>query len=264
MRESPSFNRDLQWGCDEANAARLTHDATPLHRRPHHVSRPSGRPQARQLIQRQARALGDPTRYDIFRYIADALEPVRVATLADHFGLNPNAIRQHLSKLTEALLLSEELATVPTGGRPPLQYRITPAAVGGWGTPAPHEMLSLALLRVLEGGAPVDAGIEEGLRMATSYPPSEDPLVALETEMARRGFEPRLDTSAGVVELVFDRCPFLAAASAAPDIVCEIHRGLAQGILRGLDADARVSRLVSFPPVQAGCRLQIELRAPEG
>jgi len=240
----------------------LTH-AAPLHRRPHHVSRPSGRPQARQLIQRQARALGDPTRYDIFRYVADALEPVRVATLAEHFGLNPNAIRQHLSKLTEALLLSEELATVPTGGRPPLQYRITPAVVGGWGTPAPHEMLSLALLRVLEGGTAVDAGIEEGLRMATTYQASEDPLAALETEMVRRGFEPELDTSDGVVELVLQRCPFLAAASAAPDVVCEIHRGLAQGLLQGLDADVRVSRLLSFPPAEAGCRLQIELLPPD-
>ena len=207
--------------------------------------------------------MGDPTRYDIFRYVADATAPVRVATLAEHFGLNPNAIRQHLSKLTEALLLSEELAAVVTGGRPPLQYRIAPAAIGGWGTPAPHEMLSLLLLRVLEGDTAIDAGIAEGLRMAMSHRPASDPMEALEAEMADRGFQPRLDTTEGVVELVLDRCPFLAAASAAPDVVCEIHRGLAQGILKGLATDARVSRLVAFPPAQAGCRLQIELLPPE-
>lgn len=227
------------------------------------MSRPTGRPQGRELIQRQARALGDPTRYDIFRYVADAVEPVRVAALAEHFGLNPNAIRQHLSKLTEALLLSEELASVGiNGGRPPLQYRIAPAAVGGWGAPTPHEMLSLLLLRVAQGGSALDAAVEEGVRVGASQRRASDPMDGLEAEMARWGFEPRVDLSEGRVELVLDRCPFLGAASAAPDIVCEIHRGLAQGILRGLDADARVSRLLAFPPSQAGCRLQIELLAP--
>jgi predicted ArsR family transcriptional regulator len=119
------------------------------------------------------------------------------------------------------------------------------------------------LLRVLQGETAVGAGIEEGLRLATSYRPASDPMEALAAEMENRGFEPRIDEREGVVELVLDRCPFLAAASADPDIVCEMHRGLAQGILQGLDADARVRRLVANPPAQAGCRLQIEFLTPE-
>ena len=50
-------------------------------------------------IQEQARALGDPTRHAIFRYILDSGAPVGVGELTSHFGLNHNAVRQHLTKL---------------------------------------------------------------------------------------------------------------------------------------------------------------------
>ena len=39
-------------------------------------------------LQQQARALGDPTRYAIFRYIAEADAPVGVAELTDHLGVD--------------------------------------------------------------------------------------------------------------------------------------------------------------------------------
>ena len=42
-------------------------------------------------LQEQARALGDPTRHAIFRYVADAGTPVDVAELTKHFALNHNA-----------------------------------------------------------------------------------------------------------------------------------------------------------------------------
>ena len=53
-------------------------------------------------LQEQARALGDPTRHGIFRYVADAQRPVDIAELTDYFGVNHNAIRQHLAKLVSA------------------------------------------------------------------------------------------------------------------------------------------------------------------
>jgi DNA-binding transcriptional ArsR family regulator len=48
-------------------------------------------------LQQQARALGDPTRHAIFRYIVDAGDAVDVAELTGQFGFNHNAIRQHLA-----------------------------------------------------------------------------------------------------------------------------------------------------------------------
>ena len=50
-------------------------------------------------LQQQARALGDPTRYAIFRHLADADDVVGIAELSEHFELNHNAIRQHPGKL---------------------------------------------------------------------------------------------------------------------------------------------------------------------
>ena len=57
------------------------------------------------VIQREARALGDPTRYRLFRYIADAPRPVGVAELTGYAGLNHNAVRQHLAVLKDAGLV---------------------------------------------------------------------------------------------------------------------------------------------------------------
>ena len=226
------------------------------------VSRPE-RPAVRDLVQRQARALGDPTRYDIFRFVAAAPAPVRVAALAEYLGFNQNAVRQHLAKLTDAGLLTEERTTRTTTGRPPLQYRVAPTAMGSWGAPGPYELLALLLLEVAKGDrTPREAGEEAGRALAASCPPGADPLDTLETEMARRGFEPRREARGDTTELVLERCPFVAAANADPDIVCAVHLGLAAGILDGMHSGQQVSDLVVLPPEQAGCRIRIEPRTP--
>ena len=223
-----------------------------------------GRPPAVQdLVQRQARALGDPTRYAIFRFVAEARTPVRVAALAEHLGFNHNAVRQHLAKLTDAGLLTEERGSPTTTGRPPLQYRMAPTAMGSWGAPGPYELLALLLLEVAKGAStPAEAGEEAGRALAATCPPGADPLDTLEAEMARRGFEPKRHTRGEVTEIVLERCPFVAAASTDPDVVCAAHRGLAAGILDGLEADTRVRELVIYPAEAAGCRLVVERRPP--
>jgi predicted ArsR family transcriptional regulator len=212
-------------------------------------------------VQRQARALGDPTRYEIFRFIAEASGPVRVTALAEYLGFNHNAVRQHLAKLTDAGLLTEERSSTTTTGRPPLEYRVAPTAMGSWGAPGPYELLALMLLDIAGGArSPAEAGAEAGRALAATASEGADALDILETEMARRGFEPRRETVGQVTELVLQRCPFLAAATASPEVVCEIHRGLATGILDGMEADQRVSALVVRPPAEACCRLQFERR----
>lgn len=210
------------------------------------------------LVQRQARALGDPTRFEIFRFVAEASLPVRVATLTEHFSFNQSAIRQHLAKLVDARLLIEELATGAGTGRPPLQYRLSPAAMGTWGAAGPYELLALLLLEMNDGRrTAVEVGIDAGRRLAADHGAAADPVDVIEAEMARRGFEPRREQDPPKVELVLERCPFAAAAAANPDVVCEMHRGLAQGILDAMGAQLRVEALVVYPPERAGCRLQM-------
>ena len=59
-------------------------------------------------LQLEARALGDATRYRLFRYIVEASGPVGIGELTAHVRLNHNAVRQHLAVLKEARLVTEE------------------------------------------------------------------------------------------------------------------------------------------------------------
>src|SRR5436190_7668299 len=116
-------------------------------------------------LQQQARALGDPTRHEIFRYVADAPMPVDVPELTEHFGLNHNAIRQHLAKLVDAELVTETTAPATGRGRPRLCYEVAPAVESRWGVTGPYERLSLLLSEILRtGDSPVDVGRRAGRR----------------------------------------------------------------------------------------------------
>lgn len=214
-------------------------------------------PSERDSLQRQARALGDPTRFRIFRLVADAAAPVRVATLTEQLGVNHSAVRQHLAKLCDAGLLIEEFAVGAGPGRPPLEYRLAPAASGAWGTKGPYEALSLLLLDILRGGeSPREVGARAGRRAVGAA--TGDALELLVSEMARSGFQPRRVRRSSSVEIAFDNCPLEAAASFAPDIVCELHRGLADGMLESARPELRVRELVAHHPSRAGCRLKVQ------
>lgn len=85
--------------------------------------------------QEQAKAFGDATRHRIFRYVAEAPDPVRVAELTRFVGLSHNAVRQHLAVLKSAGPVIDELEARRRPGRPRLMYRLHPEAAGTWGTP---------------------------------------------------------------------------------------------------------------------------------
>jgi predicted ArsR family transcriptional regulator len=213
-------------------------------------------------VEAQARALGDSTRHAIFRFVDDAARPVGVAEMTDHFGLNHNAIRQHLAKLRDAGLVVEEVATPSGPGRPALLYRTNPGAAGRWESHSPYEQLSALLIDVLKTGEdPRSVGRAAGRRLAKAASGEPDRVRLLETLTRRLGFEPRTVARRGGVEVVLDRCPFVASAQTAPEIVCELHRGLAEGVVesgrRGAHA-ARVTDLVIHPPKRAGCRIVID------
>jgi predicted ArsR family transcriptional regulator len=215
---------------------------------------------AHDTVEAQARALGDPTRNAIFRYLDAASEPVGVAELTDHFGLNHNAIRQHLAKLRDAGLIVEELAPPSGPGRPALRYRPNPGAAGRWQSHSPYEELSALLIDLLQtGDDPRSVGRAAGRRLAKSAPGASDRVRLLETLTRRLGFEPRTVERRGGVDVVLDRCPFATTATAAPEIVCELHRGLAEGVVETGKRGAKVSDLVVRPAKRAGCRIVIDV-----
>ena len=208
--------------------------------------------------QRQARALGDPTRYAIYRAVADAQAPIDVATLTATFGLNHNAIRQHLAKLCDAGLIVEAVAARQGPGRPRLQYHAALAADTDWGIPSAYEELSVMLLELVRTGRGArEVGVDAGRRMAADIPDAADPVDRIEANAVRQGFEPRRVSSPSSTELILARCPFQAAASAAPEVICELHRGLAEGIAEATGGAVEIVDLVARDPSRAGCRLKM-------
>lgn len=210
----------------------------------------------------QARALGDPTRFRLFRYVVDAARPVGVAELTDYVQLNHNAVRQHLAVLKDAGLVVEEMETRARVGRPRLLYRLHPEAAGSWGTPGPYAWLAQLLSEAIRRKEdPRQLGRDEGRRLAADLAGGGSRVELLEEEMVRRGFRPTKLERGRRLEFVLGRCPFADVAANAADVVCQLHLGLAEGLAEGL-GDLEVERLVAKRPERAGCRLVLRQTGP--
>ena len=212
-------------------------------------------------LQEQARALGDPTRYGVFRYLADAGRPVGVAELTDHAGLHHNAIRQHLAKLVAAGLVVESTAPATGRGRPRLRYEVAPEVDSRWGVEGPYERLARWLAEVVRtGDTPLEVGrrVGRGQRLGA---PIDEPLEALVDHMARQGFGPMVARAGDAADVVLTTCPFASTASADPSTVCQLHFGMAQGIAEGLGG-IEVTELVPNDPHHAHCHLRVHVASP--
>jgi predicted ArsR family transcriptional regulator len=214
-------------------------------------------------LQQQARALGDPTRHEVFRYLVDAARPVDVPELTEHFGLNHNAIRQHLAKLVDAELVFEETAPSAGRGRPRLRYTPAPAADSRWGVTGPYERLSLLLSEVVRTGeSPVDVGRRAGRRRRLGSADAADPVAELVDQMARQGFDPTVNQRGKAVEVALRTCPFATTALADPDTVCGLHLGLAYGIADSVGGLV-IDELIPKDPRRAHCRLRCHVDADQ-
>jgi predicted ArsR family transcriptional regulator len=212
-------------------------------------------------LQEQARALGDPTRHGIFRYVADAARPVDIAELTDHFGLNHNAIRQHLAKLVGAGLVTEDHAPSSGRGRPRLLYRLDPSADSRWGVAGPYEQLSVLLAEILRtGDSAFDVGKRSVSRPRAGTEAGDDPVAVVVEGMERRGFEPVVRNARGNrVDVVLRNCPFESAVLADPDTICDLHLGMAEGVAELAGGRLVIDELVARDPRRANCRLRMHL-----
>lgn len=216
-------------------------------------------------LQVQARALGDPTRHSVFRYVADAGAPVDVAELTAHFGLNHNAIRQHLAKLVDAALVIESSAQPNGRGRPRLLYALDPSAESRWGVMGPYERLSMLLVEIVRSGdTPVEVGRRAGLRLRIGQRhASEEPVAAFAEAMDRQGFDPLIGQGEDGLEITLQACPFASAVMTDPDTVCELHLGLAQGVAEAVGG-LEVDELAPKDPRHAGCKLRCHVTGGAG
>lgn len=174
-----------------------------------------------------------------------AARPLTAQEMATALDVHHTAIRQHMAVLADAGLVATETLPPSGRGRPKVAYRVL-------ADPQPYRHLATMLADGVAGGmAPIDIGREHGRRVAHD----DDPLATLERETERLGFRPRRrDRGKGVVELVLQACPFADVAAAAPDVVCQLHRGLAEGIADSVGG-LEVVDLHVADPHRAGCRL---------
>lgn len=212
-------------------------------------------------LQQQARALGDPTRHDLFRYIVDAGRPVDVAELTGHLGLHHNAIRQHLAKLVEAELVAESTAPPAGRGRPRLMYTPNPSADSRWGVTGPYERLTLLLTEIIRtGDSPVEVGRRAGQQLSGVTSKTTDPVESLVGAMSRHGFEPVAKRRGNQVDIVLGACPFETTALVDPDTVCGLHLGLAYGATDAVGGLV-VDELLTRDPRQGACRLRCHIES---
>ena len=211
-------------------------------------------------LQRQARALGNPTRFALFEHVARLHRPVQVATLVEQFGLNHNVIRQHLAKLCEAGLFVEEFAPRSGPGRPALQYRLAPDVAATWGLSSPYEQLALLLLEMTaERLSPREVGRRAGRRAATAGADAPAiPLERLVREMRKIGFDLQTRESSAAVELLLDPSPLAAGVAEHREILCELHRGFAEGFLREVGSELRVVDLQADDRAGGSCAIRLE------
>jgi predicted ArsR family transcriptional regulator len=210
-------------------------------------------------LQRQARALGDPTRHRIYQYLVDSEDGADVAELTEHVGLNHNAVRQHLAKLVDAGLVVEGTAPPAGRGRPRLRYTVDPASDSRWGPTGPYERLAVLLTELARSGeTPVEVGRRAGRRLQRSAPPAADPTEAFAAQMARQGFDPTVHHRGDRVSVTLQTCPFTSAVLTDPEVICDLHLGLALGVAEEVGGLV-VEELIPQDPRHARCRLRCRL-----
>jgi len=203
--------------------------------------------------QRRARALADATRFRLFEAIGGSPVPVGVAELTDRLGLRDSTVRYHLTQLRDGGLVVETREASGQPGRPRLTYT-APVA-----TPRAYERLAALLAEtVANGTTPRETGRAAGHRAAEAHALAGTPAAeAIAAEARALGFEP--ESRRRGLELVLHHCPFANVAADAPETVCGLHLGLAEGIAERLGGIEVVGMDVR-DPYQAGCRLVLARR----
>jgi predicted ArsR family transcriptional regulator len=214
-----------------------------------------------------ARALGEETRFRIYRQVCVTSDPVSVRTLAQEFSLHPNAIRQHLGQLEQAgLVVSRPDRKGNGAGRPRRLYEPSPEPLEFTSPPRSTRAI-VAVLSEAVDSLPSDRrrlaafGRGWGRSWATrrkrqngSVPRSRKGRADfLSEELSEWGWNPATRPERGGIRLTTGRCLFHDRAPGLNGKCCALEEGLLTGIVETLvNGHAKVLRT-------QGCRLEVVL-----
>jgi predicted ArsR family transcriptional regulator len=203
------------------------------------------------------KALGDDTRFAMYQELARSTAALSAQDLAEALGIHANTVRLHLDRLREAGLVDVEAVHRGTVGRPQHLYFLAAGAPGLGFDPPAHALLAGLLAAMAErvGADAADAtvtgrawGAERGAAART-----RDGLRALEGELGRLGFEPASEDVAAAGDgirgrIEFLHCPFRELAEAYPELVCNLHRGLCEGVIEAVGGGSIVEFATLYDP----------------
>ncbi|HWL01977.1 MAG TPA: helix-turn-helix domain-containing protein [Microbacteriaceae bacterium] len=179
----------------------------------------------------------------------------RITDLVASTGLHENTIRGHLHRLQADGHVRRE-PQPPTGrGRPATHWHAVDPH-----TTNPYAGLAATLADTLTSTvadaprAAHAAGEAWGERLAEEHLDAAGARALVIDIMREQGFAPGDDgEDDGVIAL--RRCPLLAAATRHPDVICSVHEGMIDGIIRAHGEDATVE-LEPFA-ADGTCRLRV-------
>lgn len=196
-----------------------------------------------------AKALGEETRFDIFRRIASSPEPLSVKELVSQLGMHHSAIRIHLNKLQEAGLIHAKKRHMPgVVGRPQLAFLPSAQALSITLPPRNYELLArlamdLALARE-DAESPEDFGVHWGRgymresgRFADGPAPLDEALDALMVELRQLGASSNVSRVDDGYQILETNCVFAELATDHAPLVCSLHQGVMRGMLTEMSAD---------------------------
>lgn len=208
-----------------------------------------------------ASALASPTRRRIADVLAEHPDGLGVAEVADAVGLHANAVRPHLQRLADVGMIAV-VRQAPRGrGRPRLRYRLIDMHAPR--IAAHQELVRLLVAYLAHTGASLE-DVERFGRDQGAHFAEPGGAAAIMDSFARLGFAPRqtgtaAGTARGRLEIRLDNCPFRDAVIApGGELVCTLHRGLAEGIARRAAPGGRVAAFAPVDAVRAGCRIVFE------
>ncbi|MDQ0373558.1 helix-turn-helix transcriptional regulator [Cellulomonas humilata] len=228
-----------------------------------------------------ARTLASGSRVDLLHLLQDGGEHT-IGELAVATGLHENTTREHLQRLVSDGFAQRAPERRTVRGRPRMVYRAVSAHDLRTDPRAQsrieESIARVALTRALLDGygrsvsSPSSAARAAGRAMVIDrdLPPVtastgtvgvDRQLDALEGHLERLGFDPELDRSQLAFHLY--RCPFLDLAKARPEVVCNVHLGLAQGVLDAVPGPVAARELLPFVGPEH-CVLQLRRDDVEG
>lgn len=180
------------------------------------------------------KALGDNTRYAIYLELARSPHPLSTGDIAELLDLHPNTVRPHLERMREVGLLEVEVDSRGTVGRPQHRYSLALDAPSLGLESSSFRLLARLLAGVASFAGPTPDTVAAVARRQAATAPDAGRggcVTALMRHESELGFDPVAAEDGSVTTIAFAHCPFRELAEQFPELVCQLHRGLVEGVV---------------------------------